>query len=75
MPELHRVKPNALLRSLRRLAARRGWAIEISEGGNHTKVTLNGRRTVVGRHPADLKSGTFRAILKQLGIEAEDLEA
>jgi predicted RNA binding protein YcfA (HicA-like mRNA interferase family) len=68
------MKPATLLRRLRRLATRRGWTITVAEGGNHTKVTLNGRRTVLGRHPADLKPGTLRAILKQLGIAPEDLE-
>jgi hypothetical protein len=43
-------------------------------GGNHTKVTLNGRRTVIGRHPADLKTGTLRGILGQLDLKPSDLE-
>jgi predicted RNA binding protein YcfA (HicA-like mRNA interferase family) len=46
----------------------------VEEGGNHTKVALNGQRTVVPRHPDDLKPGTFRAILKQLGLTPTDLE-
>jgi predicted RNA binding protein YcfA (HicA-like mRNA interferase family) len=29
---------------------------------------------VIGCHPADLKSGTFRGILKQLGLTPADLE-
>ncbi|HZU88932.1 MAG TPA: type II toxin-antitoxin system HicA family toxin [Stellaceae bacterium] len=68
------MKPVELLRRLRRLAARRGWEIEISEGGSHTKVTLNKRRSVVGRHATDLKTGTLHAILRQLGLRPEDLE-
>jgi predicted RNA binding protein YcfA (HicA-like mRNA interferase family) len=63
-----------LLRCLNRLATRRGWPIEVSQGGNHTVVRLNGQRTVVPRHPADLKTGTFHAILKQLGLTLADLE-
>ncbi len=73
-PKLGGMKPTELLRRLRRLAARRGWEIEISEGGNHTKVTLNNRRSVIGRHATDLKAGTFHAILRQLGLRPEDLE-
>jgi hypothetical protein len=34
------MKPAELLRRLRRLAARRGWEIAISQDGNHTKVML-----------------------------------
>jgi hypothetical protein len=36
------MKPADLSGRLRRIAARRGWEIVISQGGNHTKVTLNG---------------------------------
>jgi hypothetical protein len=35
---------------------------------------LNGRRSVIGRHPGELKPGTFHGILKQLGLEPADLE-
>jgi hypothetical protein len=53
-----------LLQRLRRLAAKRGLDLEISEGKNHTRLTLAGRRSVLGRHSADLKSGTLHAILR-----------
>jgi mRNA interferase HicA len=68
------MKPAELLRCLRRLAATRGLDFEISQGTNHTKITLAGRRSVVGRHPADLKTGTLHGILKQLGLTSEDIE-
>jgi mRNA interferase HicA len=68
------MKPAELLRRLRRLAAGRGLEIEISEGKNHTKVTLGGRRSVIGRHSTDLKTGTLYGILKQLGLAADDIE-
>ncbi len=68
------MKPVELLRRLRRLAARRDLDIEITEGRNHTKVTLAGRRSVVGRHSADLKTGTMHGILRQLGLTSEDIE-
>jgi predicted RNA binding protein YcfA (HicA-like mRNA interferase family) len=35
---------------------------------------LNGSRTTIGRHPSDLKTGTYRGILKQLGLKPSDLE-
>jgi mRNA interferase HicA len=68
------MKPTELLRRLRRLAAKRGLELEISEGKNHTKLTLAGRRSVLGRHSADLKSGTLHAILRQLGLRPDDIE-
>jgi len=68
------MKPAELLRRLRRFAARRGLDLEISEGKNHTKITLAGRRSVLGRHAADLKTGTLHGILKQLGLKPEELE-
>lgn len=68
------MKAADLLRRLRRLATRRGWEIEVTEGGGHTRVRLNGRGTTVPRHPGDLKTGTFRAILKQLGLTDTDME-
>ena len=68
------MKPADLLRRLHRLATRRGLAVETREGGSHTIVRFGDRRTVIGRHPADLKPGTFRAILKQLGLTPADLE-
>lgn len=67
------MKPAELLRRLRRLAARRGLDFEISEGKNHTKISLAGRRSVVGRHPTDLKRGTLHGILKQLGLTPEEI--
>jgi predicted RNA binding protein YcfA (HicA-like mRNA interferase family) len=68
------MKPSELLRRLRRLAARRGLDFEVSQGANHTKVELGGRRSVVGRHTADLKTGTLQGILRQLGLRPEDIE-
>ena len=68
------MKPADLLRRLRRLATRRGWTIEIREGGSHTRITLNGRQTTVPRHAKDLATGLFQAIRKQLGLSPEDLE-
>jgi mRNA interferase HicA len=68
------MKPPELLRRLRRLAAKRGLDFALSQGKNHTKVALAGRRSVVGRHPADLKTGTLHGILKQLGLTPGDIE-
>lgn len=68
------MKPAGLLRRLRRLGAERGLDLEISQGKNHTKVTFGDRRSVIGRHSADLKTGTLNGILKQLGLQPEEIE-
>jgi len=40
------------------------------EGANHTKVYLNGKQTVLPRHPAkELKQALIKGVKKQLGIE------
>ncbi len=74
MPDLPSMKSADLPRRLNRLATKRGWDFETAEGGGHTKVWFNGRRTTVPRHASDMKTGTFRAILKQLGLTETDLE-
>lgn len=65
----------AFLRLIRRLATKRGWAMEEKPGkGSHMKVTLNGAMTIIPQHRSDLPTGTQRAILKQLGLTPDDLE-
>jgi hypothetical protein len=68
------MKPGELLRRLRRYAKARGLDMDISEGKKHTKIKLGGRRSLVGRHPGDLKTGTVQGILKQPGVTAKDIE-
>jgi len=66
--------PNELTRRLRRLARERGLDLTIEPGkGSHMHVTLGGRRTVIAIHAGDIKPGTIRAIMRQLGINERDL--
>jgi mRNA interferase HicA len=52
----------------KRWLARQGAVF--SEGSNHTKIKLNGRQSVMPRHPsAEVREGLRRPILKQLGIK------
>lgn len=40
------------------------------DGSRHLKVYLNGKQTIVPRHPsAELKTGLVEGIKKQLGIK------
>ena len=69
------MRADDLMRRLRRLASARGWEIKERDGrGSHIVVTLNGRRSVVPMHRGDIPTGTYRGVLKQLGLEPEDLE-
>ncbi|MBB4301248.1 hypothetical protein GGD81_000263 [Rhodobium orientis] len=55
-----------LIRELRRLAGERELRVEPGRGkGSHIRVYLDGRVTTI---PAKVKTGTRRAILKQLGL-------
>jgi mRNA interferase HicA len=52
----------------KRFLQKLGASFEPGKGG-HIKVTLNGRRSVLPMHGSkELKTGTWRAILKQLGV-------
>lgn len=69
------MKPADLLRRLNRLAIRQGWDYAERDGrGSHVIVRLNGRTTVVARHPGDMPAGTLRKVLKDLGLTGQDLE-
>jgi predicted RNA binding protein YcfA (HicA-like mRNA interferase family) len=64
-----------LLRILRRRATRLG--LDHSERpakGGHIVIRHGGRTTTVPVHSRDMPTGTFRAILRQLGLSNVDLE-
>jgi predicted RNA binding protein YcfA (HicA-like mRNA interferase family) len=69
------MKAADLLRRLHRLATTRGWEIVETQGaGSHLKIRLNGRTTVIAMHRADMPGGTFRKVLRDLGLTEKDLE-
>jgi len=75
MPEFSAMTSADLLRRLNRLATRRGWAIVETQGsGSHLKVRLNGKTTVIAMHRTVMPPGTFRKVLKDLGLTVEDME-
>ena len=64
------MRANELLRKLKRLGA----TTETSRGkGGHVLVRLNGKQTTVPTASGDIKTGTFKNILKQLGISESEL--
>ena len=61
-----------LVRRLRRVARARGMTFDLDTArgkGSHAVIRLGDRRTIVPR--GELKRGTLRGILKQLGVEEE----
>jgi mRNA interferase HicA len=72
------VTSEELLRKLKRLAKDRGlsFSVRAERGkGGHVTVYLGGRFTILGKHSGrEIATGTFHAILKQLGLGRRDLE-
>ncbi len=69
------MKSDDLLRVLRRRATRLGLLHkEIAAKGSHIKLRHGSGQTIIPMHRGDLPLGTFRAILRQLGLTEQDLE-
>ncbi len=69
------MRSDELLRHLRRRATRLGLAhSEVEAKGSHLKLRHGPGQTVIPMHRGDLPPGTFRSILKQLGLTQQDLE-
>lgn len=69
------MRPADLLRRLRRRATKLGVDhAERPGNGGHVFVRPGGLTTTMLMHRIDLPTGTFRAILKQLGLRPDDLE-
>ncbi len=67
--------PARLLGLLRRRATRLGLRHEDAPGkGSHLKVRHGAGATVIPMHRGDMPAGTYRAILRQLGLTEADLE-
>lgn len=56
------------MKKLRQHAKASGLDMVTTEGGNHTKVVIGEKRTVVARHN-EINEITAKAILKQMGVE------
>ncbi|MDD5059050.1 MAG: type II toxin-antitoxin system HicA family toxin [Sideroxydans sp.] len=70
------MKGSEFLKKLKTLAERKGWSYKWhpDEGkGSHGALYLNGQKTIVRNLKDELKTGTYHAMLKQLGIKESDL--
>jgi mRNA interferase HicA len=71
------VNASEFVRRMRKLGRKRGIpvAFRAERGkGSHGTLYYGGRLTVVPNLKTELKQGTLRAMLKQLGLRPEDLE-
>ena len=70
------MRGNEFVRRLQKYAKKRGlefsWRPDRGKG-SHGLLVVGNRRTVVRNPKDELKSGTFHAMLKQLGITESDL--
>lgn len=75
MPDILSMKPAALIAALRRRHTKLGVSHEEREGkGSHLFVRHGGHTTIIARHPGDMPKGTFRKVLRDLGLTETDLE-
>jgi len=71
------VRGNEFIRRVQRHAKQTGKPFEWRPDrgkGSHGLLTLGERRTVVRNPKDELKTGTYHAMLKQLGLKPEDLD-
>lgn len=61
------MKRRDLLKKLNAHAKAEGVEFIMTEGGNHTKVQIGDKQSVVARH-AEINEITAKAILKQMGV-------
>ena len=70
------MRGNEFVRRVQKYAKARGlhceWHAEMGKG-SHGLLILGDRRTVVRNPKDELKTGTFHAMLKQLGLSREDI--
>lgn len=67
-PRIPQVRPTAVRRVLLKL----GFEERTGKGSHRVFAHADGRRTVVPMHPKPLTFGTFRSILRQIGMTAPE---
>ncbi len=68
---------HAFVRKIKKLAKERGVFAEFCKErgkGDHGTLYFGQRFTIVGDQHKELKTGTFHAMLKQLGLTLDDFE-
>jgi mRNA interferase HicA len=69
------MKGNEFIKRVRKMAKERGLSFQLDAArgkGSHVTLYLGDRLTIVRNPKDDLKTGTYHAMLKQLGINPEE---
>lgn len=70
------MKGSEFIRKLKALAHKRGLAVVVEQRrgkGSHSTLFFGERFTIIRNLKDELKTGTYKAMLKQLNIKEEDL--
>jgi mRNA interferase HicA len=70
------MKGSEFLKKLKMLGRKQGVAVKIEHRrgkGSHSTLFYGERFTIIRNLKDELKTGTFKAMLKQLGIQESDL--
>lgn len=73
---ISRVKGSELIKRLQQYAKANGVRCEIDEKrgkGSHITLYLGDKATIIRNPKDELKTGTFQAVLKQLGLSQNDI--
>lgn len=76
MSETVRMKGNEFIRKIKKLAKKRGIEAYVDKKrgkGSHVTLYFGERITIVRNPSEELKTGTLKAMLKQLGLEENDI--
>jgi mRNA interferase HicA len=70
------MKGSELLRKIKKLGKEKGVKVELIQRrgkGSHSTLMYGQRFTIIRNLKDELKTGTYNAMLKQLGINEDDL--
>jgi predicted RNA binding protein YcfA (HicA-like mRNA interferase family) len=70
------MKGSEFLRKLKKLGSENGTKVEINQRrgkGGHVTLCYGNKQTIIPNLKNELKTGTYNAILKQLGIDEDEL--
>ncbi len=71
------MRGNELIKSVETLGKERGIAVRVDKKrgkGSHQMLYFGERKTTIRNPKDELKTGTYHAMLKQLGISEKDLK-
>jgi mRNA interferase HicA len=70
------MKGSEFLRKLKKLGAEKSIPVEILQHrgkGSHSTLCYGNKFTIIRNLKDELKTGTYKAMLKQLGLQEQDL--